>query len=67
MGPGRGVGVGHAEARTRTSSESILFSESLRMALVVTLHHKYIQLSSSEHTLPIHNRTGIVMTPVLKL
>ena len=44
------------------SSENILFFESLRMALVITSHHKYVQLSGSNHTLPIcSSRVGVVM------
>ena len=37
------------------------------MALVITLHHKYIQLSSSNHTIPICSRIGMVMVLGFKL
>ena len=44
------------------SSENISLFESLRMALVITSHQKYIQLSGSNHTLPIHSRIGVIAT-----
>jgi len=53
-------GRSHFSRKTRKLSEPI--SESLRMALVITLHHKYIQLSGSNHTLPIHSRIGVVLS-----
>ena len=43
------------------------FFESLRMALVITLHHKYTQLSGSNHALPIHSGIGVVIMLVLEL
>jgi len=43
-------------------SENIPVFESLRMALVITSHHKYVQLSASNHVLLIPSRIGVVMT-----
>ena len=42
------------------SSENIPDFESLRMALAITLHHKYVQFSGGNRTLPIHSRIGVV-------
>ena len=47
--------------------EYTVFCLSLRMALVITLHHKYIQLSGSNHALPIHSRIGVVIMLTLEL
>ena len=41
--------------------------ENIRMALVMTLQHKYIQLNGNNHTLLIRSRTGVVMTLVFEL
>ena len=61
--PGVGVGGGAPLSHMKhRSSENIPLFESQRMALVITLHHKYIQLSDSNHTLPIHSRIGVIMT-----
>ena len=35
--------------------------ESLRMALMITSHHKYIQLSSNNLAFPIHCRSGMIV------
>ena len=48
-------------------SETLPYFESLRMALMITLHHKYVQLSSSNRVLPIHSRIGVVITLGLEL
>ena len=56
VGPSAGGGC-----RGGASSENLPLFESLRMALVITLHHKYVQLSSSNHTIPICSRKGMVM------
>jgi len=48
----QGVGVGGGKLREY---------EYVRTALVMTLQHKYIQLSSSNHTLLIRSRTGTVL------
>jgi len=56
-----GVGAGGG------SSENIPVFESLRMALVIIYHHKYVQMSISNRTLPICSRIRVVVTTVLKL
>ena len=60
MGPNVGSGC-----RRHRSAENIPVFE--RMALVITLYHKYVQLSDSNHALPIRSRIGVVMTLVLEL
>ena len=49
------------------SSENIPVFENIRMALVMTLPHKYIQLSGSNHALLIRSRIGMDMMLVLEL
>jgi len=49
------------------SSENIPDFENIRMALVMTSPHKYIQLSSSNHALLIRSRTGMVMMLLFEL
>ena len=61
MGPSVGGGAGGEGQRIYR------FFESLRMALVITLHHKYTQLSGSNHALPIHSGIGVVIMLVLEL
>lgn len=60
----RGVSVGEGACR---SPENTPFSESPRMALVITSYHKYIQLSSSSCALPICRRIGMVTMLGLEL
>jgi len=64
VGPSVGVGAGGEGQRIYVF---FFFFESLRMALVITLHHKYSQLSGSNHALPIHSRIGVVIMLVLCL
>ena len=64
VGYRRGVPISHAK---RGSSENIPIFESQRMALVITLQHKYIQLSGSDRTLPTCSRIGVVMLLGLEL
>ena len=61
MGPSVGGGAGGEGQRIYHCFES------LRMALVITLHHKYTQLSGSNHALPIHSGIGVVIMLVLEL
>ena len=49
------------------SSENKPVFENIRMALVMTLQHKYIQLNGNNHTLLIRSRIGVVMTLVFEL
>jgi len=72
MGPSTGVCMGgftHGgwiwEGFVCGSSKNILVFESLRTVLVITSHHKYVQLCSGNRALPICSRTGMML--LLKL
>ena len=74
MGPSTGVCMGGVHVQGVDTGGVCIWRlreytvfESLRTALVITLHHKYVQLSGGNRALPTCSRIGVVITLVLKL
>ena len=61
MGPSAGSDVGGGSSEIQPGFENV------RMALVMTLQHKYIQLSGNNHALLIRSRIGVVMMLAFEL
>jgi len=64
--PAQGLGAGGELPLPAQNMEAqrLYHFESLRMALVITLHHEYVQLRGSNCT-PICSRIGVAMSIVL--
>jgi len=67
--PAQGLGAGGELPLPAQNMEAqrLYHFESLRMALVITLHHTDVQLSSSNHTIPVYSRVGMVVVLGFKL